>query len=491
MLWSLTKILLFFAVVAGLTYGAVELMALPGSAEINAFGVSIELSLLEILVGLLVFLVLAWLFFRLLGLLVATFRFLNGDETAVSRYFNRNRERRGFEALSDGLVALASGEGHLALTKAVRAEKYLQRPELTNVLIAQAAELSGDKRKAEQTYRKLLEDDRTRFVGVRGLMKKKLSDGDTETALKLAEKAFSLKPKHIETQDVLLDLQTGKGDWAGARRTLGAKLRNGALPRDVHKRRDAVLALSEAKAIIDDDSTIDAREKAIEANKLSPDLVPAAVLAAKGYIEAGNKRYASRVLTTAWKAQPHPDIAATFAEIEPNEDAKARLKRFRALTKVKADSSETRMLLAELQIAAEDFPAARKALGDLHETDPTARSLALMAATERGMGASEDVVRGWLAKAVAAPRGPQWVCKNCQSIHAEWQPICKSCSALDTLDWVRPPESEAGLGGAEMLPLLVDAPNEEQPVEDAELVEKTSAPTDPASSETSEFKPKN
>ena len=37
-------------------------------------------------------------------------RFLLGDETAISRYFSRSRERRGFDALSDGMVALASGD---------------------------------------------------------------------------------------------------------------------------------------------------------------------------------------------------------------------------------------------------------------------------------------------------------------------------------------------------------------------------------------------
>jgi 1-deoxy-D-xylulose-5-phosphate reductoisomerase len=42
------------------------------------------------------------------------------------------------------------------------------------------------------------------------------------------------------------------------------------------------------------------------------------------------------------------------------------------------------MLKSELLIAAEDFPASRKALGDLWETDPTARSLTIMAAIERG-----------------------------------------------------------------------------------------------------------
>ena len=42
-----------------------------------------------------------WVLIKVFGLIVAVFRFLNGDETAISRYIDRNRERRGFEALSD------------------------------------------------------------------------------------------------------------------------------------------------------------------------------------------------------------------------------------------------------------------------------------------------------------------------------------------------------------------------------------------------------
>lgn len=127
-------------------------------------------------------------------------------------------------------------------------------------------------------------------------MKQKLADGDTETALKLAEKAFALKPKHEETGDTLLKLQAEKHDWTGARGTLQAKYKNGHLPRDVHKRRDAVLALSEAREVIDEGNSVEAREAAIEANRLSPDLVPAAVMAARSYIAQDKPRNASKVL---------------------------------------------------------------------------------------------------------------------------------------------------------------------------------------------------
>jgi HemY protein len=98
-----------------------------------------------------------WLALKVLGLLAATFRFLNGDETAISRYFDRNRERKGYKALSEGMMALASGEARLALIRAQTAERLLGKPELTTLLVAQAAEASGDHKRATEAYKTLLQ----------------------------------------------------------------------------------------------------------------------------------------------------------------------------------------------------------------------------------------------------------------------------------------------------------------------------------------------
>jgi HemY protein len=79
-----------------------------------------------------------------------------------------------------------------------------------------------------------------------------------------------------------------------------------------------------------------------------------------------------------------------------------------------------------------------------------------MAAIERGRGADDAVVRGWLARALTAPRGPQWVCENCHNVHSHWEPVCSNCHAFDTLAWTRPAESGTPLPrGTEMLPLIV------------------------------------
>jgi len=462
MLTSLFKIVLFLMIVVAIAFGATYLMdgdnTIIGDLMITLGGVEYTLSAIEAVIVLTLLVVLIWVGLKLLSLLVATLRFINGDDTAISRYFNRSRERRGYRALSEGMMALASGDADAAMTKAGQAERYLQQPTLTNLLAAQAAEMSGNTTRAEQIYKELIKDPATRFVGVRGIMKQRLATGDTDVALKLAQKAFELKPKHEEVQDVLLQLQAKSHDWQGARKTLGVKLKQGKIPRDVHKRREAVLALSQAADVIDEENSIEKREAAIEANRLSPDLVPAAAMAAREYIAQGKPKLAVRVIKKAWESQPHPDLAAAFSEIAPNETPQERLKRFAQLSKLNPDHIESRLMMAELNLAAEDFPEARRALGDIVENEPDARALTIMAAIERGEGSSDEVVRGWLTKALSAPRGPQWVCDKCNTIHSDWVPVCSSCDVLDTLSWKQAPQNEMQTStGIEMLPLLMGA----------------------------------
>lgn len=459
MIWSLVKVALFITLIAGLAIGAGILLDTGTGLRVAIAGWEFTMGPLQAAIVACILVALIWVLMKLAGLIVATLKFISGDETAITRYFDRNRERKGYQALADGLLALASGEPRTAMARANRAERYLRQPHLTTLLVAQAAEQSGDTARAAAAYKELLKDDSTRFVGVQGLLKQTIAEGDTETALKLAEKAYALKPRHAGTQDVLLRLQSDSADWKGARATLGAQMRSGALPRDVYRRRDAVLALQEARVVLDDTASIEAREAAIEANRQSPDLIPAAAMAARSLTAKADKKGAARVLKKAWAAQPHPDLAAAFAEIEPDETPQARVKRFAALVKVKPDHEETRLLQAELAIAAEDFPAARRALGDLPSSHPTRRTLALMAAVERGEGSDEQVVRGWLARALTAPRGPQWCCDKCQAIHAAWGPVCSNCHGFDTLSWREPPETAGpSATGAELMPLLVGTP---------------------------------
>ncbi len=162
MLNSLFKILLFLVIVAAVSMGATYLMdaqdRVIGNVMITLAGVEYTFSPIQAVMALIVLTIAIWFTLKVLSFVVALLKFINGDETAVSRYFFRNRERKGYQAISEGLLAIASGDASDAMAKAKKAESYLQKPALTNLLAAQAAEMAGDKAKAAHVYKSLLQD---------------------------------------------------------------------------------------------------------------------------------------------------------------------------------------------------------------------------------------------------------------------------------------------------------------------------------------------
>ena len=86
MLWSLIKILIFLTFVSTIALGAITLMESSGGVIIEYAGFELSFGPLQAaILGLLLMLTL-WVLIKVFGLIVAVFRFLNGDETAISRY---------------------------------------------------------------------------------------------------------------------------------------------------------------------------------------------------------------------------------------------------------------------------------------------------------------------------------------------------------------------------------------------------------------------
>ena len=117
------------AAVAALAYGAGWLLEAEGGVRVVVAGTEYNFGALESVIGLLLLVVAVYLGLKVLGLLRAVWKFLNGDETAITRYFARNRAARGYDALSEALMALASGEGRTALAKAEKWSQEYKIPE--------------------------------------------------------------------------------------------------------------------------------------------------------------------------------------------------------------------------------------------------------------------------------------------------------------------------------------------------------------------------
>ena len=362
------------------------------------------LTLLDAAIVLTVGIVVLMIAVIVLKFVIAVLRFILGDADALGGFFSKRRERKGLEALSRGMVALAEGDARAAQKQARIAEQKLMKPELTRLLNAQAAVLAGDEARAETYYKALMAEPGTAFVGTQGLLENALSEQDSSRAMKLAEHARELKPKDQGTLETLYMLQSQKFDWEAARKTLAAQRKAGHVPKLEANRRESGLLLAQAQDADGLGETEHARALAVEAAKLDPTNVEAVSTAVHQLLASGSKRAASKLVTDAWRAGPHPALAAAYAAIEPDESPAARRRRFEALFNLHPEHDETRFLRAELSLVAEDWGGAKASIQDLRETEPSARSCAIMAAIARGEGEPDHVIRGWLARALGAPR---------------------------------------------------------------------------------------
>ena len=108
------------------------------------------------------------------------------------------------------------------------------------------------------------------------------------------------------------------------------------------------------------------RESVMEAVKLAPTLVPAAVLASKFESEAHQVRRSMRIVETAWLAQPHPDLADAYAHVKLGDSARQRLVRVETLAAKAPGHIEGALAIARAAIDASEFTQRARGAGAVH-----------------------------------------------------------------------------------------------------------------------------
>src|SRR5215469_652584 len=139
---------------------------------------------------------------------------------AFLRHRRERRRRAGYRALTQGMVAVAAGDPQDARRCARRADALLADPPLTLLLSAQAAQLEGDEMAAKKFFTAMLDRRETEFLGLRGLLNQALRVGDRATALRLSERAASLRPGTPWVVESRFDLEVREGRWEAAQQTL-------------------------------------------------------------------------------------------------------------------------------------------------------------------------------------------------------------------------------------------------------------------------------
>lgn len=358
---------------------------------------------------------------------------------SIARYFRVRRRDRGYQALSTGMIAAGAGDAALARRMKQQAAKLIssdQEP-LIHLLDAQASLLEGNHDDARQKFEAMLDDPEMRILGLRGLYLEANRLGERTVARHYATRAAEIAPQLAWAADATIEDRAAQGDWDGALKIVDAQKSTRQIEREAAARKRAVLLAAKAITLMDSDPQA-AKTAALEAVKLQPGFVPAAAAAARSLFRQDDLKKGARILETAWKAEPHPEIADTYIHARPGDSTHDRLSRAQKLAAMRANNAESSLAVARAALDAGEFDTARKAAEAAIRIRPTESAHLILADIVEAETGDQGRVREALAMAVRAPADPAWIADG--QVSERWAPVSPVTGRLDAFEWRVPVE---------------------------------------------------
>ena len=445
------RIILFLFLVGAVALGAAVIADQTGDVTLSWSIWRIDTSLPVLALALLIIVFVGMLLWSILSGVLRT-------PERVRRMRRERRDERGRLAITQGLIAIGTGDQFAARRHADVARRLAQQDPLAMLLHAQSAQLEGNRKEAQRAFHALAERKDTRLLGLRGLFIEAQRRDDLASAVALAEEALKVAPATAWASHAVLGFRCSRSDWDGALKILETDLASGLIDPAPYKRQRGVLLTARALDLETSDRDR-SRSSAMEAVKFAPTLVPAAVLAAKFLSEQGQARRAMRIVEDAWHAQPHPDLADAYAHIRLGNSAVQRLARVQKLAAMSSGHIEGALAVARAAIDASEFGRARAALKPFVEA-PTQRVAILMAELERAEHGDSGQARSWMLRAVRAAHDPVWTADG--YVSDRWRPVSPVTGRLDAFQWLTPvaalPSDKAPAIEADILRAVVNEP---------------------------------
>jgi HemY protein len=416
------RVVFFLIVVGLLSLGAAWLADRPGDVVVTWQGLRVETSVMVAVAAALAAMAVTAIAFGVLRAIVRS-------PVVFAERRQRRRSRRAFEAIANGLIAVGAGDVGAARRLAAEANQIAPGEPLALLLTAQSAQLAGDGGGAEQAFEAMANRPETKALGLRGLFIEAQRRDDAVSARGYAEEAARTALALPWARRAVLEFRCAEGDWTGALALL--EQNKEAIGKESYRRQRAVLLTARALAIAETDRDA-AKADALAAVQLAPTLVPAAALAGRRLAEAGELRKAARIVDKAWQANPHPDLAETYASLRFGDAARDRLVRIEALIKRVPGHIESALALARAALDAREFAKARAALAQFIAAPPRRVAL-LMAELERAEHNEEGRARVWLARALSAGPDPAWTADG--YVSDRWLPLSPITGKIDAFEW--------------------------------------------------------
>ncbi|AHC73750.1 hypothetical protein P856_535 [Candidatus Endolissoclinum faulkneri L5] len=356
---------------------------------------------------------------------------------SVWHYRKVYRDKAGYQALVQGMAAVAVGEVGDAKRFSREADYLLSDSCLTRLLSTQAAVLGGDLAVAGRYFATMRDNENTAFFGLLGLMRLASARGDYPYVLQLAKKANKLRPTSVKVATTIVFALAQDGQWEESQSVLQDFVKRGLISKLASKRHRAALLIERSRLAKNQDMSLIFAAKARESQ---PDFVPAIVAEAQLLGAMGRKDKAYTLVSKEWKQTPHPDLATSMRILWKDEIAGSMLlSKIQAMVESLPEHTESRLAVAETALDNDFWGEARAQLASLAPDNIGPRACMLWARLEEGEHGNLMKSRNWMERASSSLSDPAWTCISCGSVTPLWTLVCSNCCTFETITWIRPP----------------------------------------------------
>ena len=431
------KTLMFFVKIAALVAASVWLVSQPGVMNFDFMGYDVKIKTGVFLLSLAAFILVT---LYLLRLVRAVFSVPN----KVKGYREDQYSKKGYQALTKGLVAVAAGDMAKATQYSKETNKFLKgksdlsQSGLPLLLEAQAARLRGEETLACHHFEKLSHDKDMAFIGLRGLMKSALQEQDYEAALGHALAAYQKNPNQAWIVKMLYALHLKNRQWESALKIAKKAEKMGAIsPQHLHSDRISIHLMRHDYDIEQGDEN-HAFKELKSAYKLDAHFVPTIIRLSNHYLEANKKKKVASLIEETWKKNPHPDLADIWDDLSPREGKDSDKKRLAWLDKLvgfKDNCAEAYIAAAKATIDMGYWGEAKAYLMAAEKIYPTMQGLQLRAIVEQNMTHNDNGLDVVLEHAGNANPDKAWTCQQTGIVYNEWSAIAMPHDSFNTIIW--------------------------------------------------------
>lgn len=345
------------------------------------------------------------------------------------------KREKGEKDLSEAWSAYALEDYKQASKLGLRAQSSLGKSGSVLRLLASSTQ------KTEEDKNPYLEQLRTADASSGWVLKQELDHLIEQKSWSNAKQFIEkILVKHSKNKRLLVlnfELSAKQGKWQEAKTALLAAIKEKSFITPAEQKHygsviDYCLSLEEKAA----GHKVESLALLKSALKNDAAFAPAALSAARLYLEQDDKKSAEKILSSIWKLSPNDELADMLLELYPLESSGETHRRIKKIAQLAPHYPESQHLLAEAAINAEQWPDARGALNAVINADAASqKTYQMLALLERKQKNDHDASDKLLQKAATAKTDNLWLCSACRHSATHYSPLCHNCGEFNQISW--------------------------------------------------------